>query len=36
MTVFADTLALIAWLNPRDDAHAAVTAYDDGFTRMSV
>jgi hypothetical protein len=24
MTVFADTFALIAWLNPRDNAHAAV------------
>lgn len=23
MTVFADTFVLIAWLNPRDDAHAA-------------
>src|SRR5438876_8367582 len=32
MTVFADTFALIAWLNARDDAHAAVTAYLDGFT----
>jgi predicted nucleic acid-binding protein len=32
MTVFADTFALIAWLNPRDDAHAVVTAYLDGFT----
>ena len=32
MTVFADTFALIAWLNPRDEAHAAVTAYLDGFT----
>ncbi len=32
MTVFADTFALIAWLNPRDDAHAQVTAYLDGFT----
>jgi predicted nucleic acid-binding protein len=31
MTVFADTFALIAWLNPRDDAHAVVTAYLDGF-----
>lgn len=25
MTVFVDTFALIAWLNPRDDAHAVVT-----------
>src|SRR5271154_1334429 len=32
MTVFADTFSLIAWLNPRDDAHAVVTAYLDGFT----
>lgn len=32
MTVFADTFALIAWLNPRDDAHADVAAYLDGFT----
>jgi len=31
MTVFADTFALIAWLNPRDAAHAKVTAYLDGF-----
>ena len=27
MTVFADTYALIAWLNPRDNAHARVAAY---------
>ena len=32
MTVFADTFALIAWLNPRDASHAAVTNYLDGFT----
>ena len=32
MTVFADTFALIAWLNPRDETHAAVTAYLDVFT----
>lgn len=32
MTVFADTFALIAWLNPRDNAHAMVTAYLEGFT----
>ena len=32
MTVFADTFALIAWLNPCDDAHALVTAYLNGFT----
>ncbi len=31
MTVFADTFALIAWLNPRDDAHNVVAAYLDGF-----
>jgi predicted nucleic acid-binding protein len=31
MTVFVDTFALIAWLNPRDDAHAVVAAYLDGF-----
>ena len=32
MTVFADAFALIAWLNPRDNAHALVAAYLDGFT----
>lgn len=32
MTVFADTYALIAWLNPRDHAHARVVAYLDAFT----
>jgi len=32
MTVFVDTFALIAWLNPQDDAHAEVAAYLDGFT----
>jgi predicted nucleic acid-binding protein len=32
MTAFADTFALIAWLNPRDDAHALVATYLDGFT----
>ncbi len=31
MTVFADTFALIAWMNPHDNAHAVVTAYLDGF-----
>jgi len=31
MTVFVDTFALLAWLNPRDDAHAIVTAYLDSF-----
>jgi predicted nucleic acid-binding protein len=32
MTVFADTFALIAWLNPRDNAHYVVVAYLNGFT----
>jgi predicted nucleic acid-binding protein len=32
MTAFADTFALIAWLNPRDVAHVRVTGYLDGFT----
>ena len=32
MMVFADTFALIAWLNPRDQAHAKVVAYLDEFT----
>ena len=32
MTVFADAFALIAWLNPRDNAHALAAAYLDGFT----
>jgi len=32
MTVFADTFALIAWLNPRDSAHLQVAAYLEGFT----
>ena len=32
MTAFADTFALIAWLNPRDSAHAIVAAYLEGFT----
>jgi predicted nucleic acid-binding protein len=32
MTVFVDTFALLAWLNSRDDDHAAVTAYLDSFT----
>lgn len=31
MTVFADTFALIAWLNPRDDAHEVVAAYFNSF-----
>jgi predicted nucleic acid-binding protein len=32
MTVFADTFALIAWLNPSDEFHAEVTDYLDSFT----
>ena len=32
MTAFADSFALIAWLNPRDSAHSAVAAYLEGFT----
>jgi predicted nucleic acid-binding protein len=32
MTVFADTFALIAWLNPRDDAYVKVVAYLNKFT----
>ena len=32
MMVFADTFALIAWLNPRDAAHTRVIAYLDAFT----
>jgi predicted nucleic acid-binding protein len=32
MTAFADTFALIAWLNPRDHGHARVTAYLGSFT----
>ena len=32
MTVFADTFALIAWLNPRDQAHERVSSYLNGFT----
>ena len=36
MTVFADSFALIAWLNPRDDAHTQVTAYLEGFTGQLV
>jgi predicted nucleic acid-binding protein len=31
MTVFADTFALIAWLNPHDNAHAFVATHLDGF-----
>lgn len=36
MTVFADTFALIAWRNPRDNAHEVVGAYLDGFTGQLV
>ncbi len=36
MTVFADTFALLAWLNPHDDSHPRVTAYLDGFTEQLV
>lgn len=32
MIVFANTFAQITWLNPRDDAHAVVAAYLNGFT----
>lgn len=32
MTAFADTFALIAWLNPRDAAHAVVSEYLDQYT----
>ena len=32
MTVFVDTFALIAWLNPRDSAHTIVAAYLNTFT----
>jgi predicted nucleic acid-binding protein len=32
MTAFADAFALIAWLSPKDNSHARVTAYLDGFT----
>lgn len=32
MIVFADTFAFIAWLNPRDQGHAKVVDYLDGFT----
>jgi predicted nucleic acid-binding protein len=31
MTVFADTFALIAWLNPSDHCHARVVAYLNAF-----
>ena len=32
MIAFADTFALIAWLNPRDESHDRVCMYLDGFT----
>ena len=32
MTVFADSFALIAWLNPNDNSHAVVSSYLEGFT----
>ncbi len=32
MTVFADTYALIAWLNPRDHAHNPVANYLNAYT----
>jgi predicted nucleic acid-binding protein len=36
MTVFADTFALIAWLNPGDSAHDLVAEYLEGFTGQLV
>ncbi len=36
MIVFADAFALIAWLNPRDNAHARVSAYLDSFVGQLV
>jgi predicted nucleic acid-binding protein len=36
MIVFADSFALIAWLNPRDNAHPRVAAYLDSFTGQLV
>lgn len=36
MTVFADTFALIGWLNPLDHAHERVAAYLDGFAGQLV
>jgi predicted nucleic acid-binding protein len=32
MIVFADTFALLAWLNPRDHAHALVSGYFSHFS----
>ncbi|HEY2415761.1 MAG TPA: PIN domain-containing protein [Pirellulaceae bacterium] len=32
MIVFADTFALIGWLNPRDEAHARVAGFLEEFT----
>jgi len=31
MTVFVDTFALIAWLNPRDNCHSTMVAYLNGY-----
>jgi hypothetical protein len=31
MTIFADTFALIAWLNPDDNAHQLVSSYLESF-----
>ncbi|HLW68600.1 MAG TPA: PIN domain-containing protein [Gemmataceae bacterium] len=36
MTVFADTFALIAWLNKQDEAHERVVAYLDEFSGQLV
>ena len=36
MTAFADTFALIAWLNPLDNAHGVVAAYLDDFSGQLV
>lgn len=36
MTVFVDTFALLAWLNPRDAAHTVVSAYLESFTGQLV
>jgi predicted nucleic acid-binding protein len=32
MTAFVDTYALIAWLNPRDDAHPVVREYLESYS----
>lgn len=36
MIAFADTFALLAWLNPRDSDHARVAAYLAGFSGRMV